>query len=284
MFVSYDGGRSKAFLDCSSSGLTSAGEEAYLEINHITGIDPHKSDAPVVAFLLGANTSAFWSIDAWGTARTDSDCQWRTDALGFTTTETAFGEDFGHATLINVKKEKDAYEDIGKEDKGTSIMRPNLRPGDANKHAQNKWDTSISIIQPRKAPSGKGKNKGKLRTGVNGDGDDNKQTETDGDAAIIMPLSVGLNGDGDGDDTEKAEKAKNEWDTSFILKPRMASGSGKGKGTYYMYYRTTLKAHYNSTHRALIFIFHPTHRSGSLKVRNNSTQRAPSFNIFHPCW
>ena len=35
LFVSYDGGRSKAFLDCSSGGLASAGEEAHLEARQV---------------------------------------------------------------------------------------------------------------------------------------------------------------------------------------------------------------------------------------------------------
>ena len=90
LFVSYDFGRSKAFLDC-GNGRPSAGDvvaaavddqRGHLEINRIAEIDAIRMpDAPIVAFLLGANPSAFWSIDAWGAARTDSDCQWRADPL-----------------------------------------------------------------------------------------------------------------------------------------------------------------------------------------------------------
>ena len=84
LFVSYNGGRSKAFLDCTSGGLVLAGDEAHLEINHIAETNNRTPNVPIVALRSGADTSALWSIDAGGAAWTNSGCQWNTDAMGFT--------------------------------------------------------------------------------------------------------------------------------------------------------------------------------------------------------
>jgi len=123
LFVSYDGGRSKAFLDCSSSGLSSAGEEAHLEIRHIAQANIRMSAAPIVALRDEAGKSDLWSIDAWGAAQTYSGCEWRTDAVGFAA-QLAAGEDFkGQMELVGLKQEED--EDT---EDGTRATQYMLRP------------------------------------------------------------------------------------------------------------------------------------------------------------
>ena len=115
LFVSYDGGRSKAFLDCSGGGLTSAGDEAHLEINHIAETSIRVPNVPIVALRSDAGTSNVWSIDAWGAAQTNTGCEWRTDAVGGFTAEMADGEIFiasqvnatGDATVETTSLEKD---------------------------------------------------------------------------------------------------------------------------------------------------------------------------------
>ena len=59
LFVSYDGGNSKAFLDC--NGLSTTTSKAHLEIDGNSD-DAGISAAPVVSFQ--QNSNALWSIDA----------------------------------------------------------------------------------------------------------------------------------------------------------------------------------------------------------------------------
>ena len=179
LFVSYDAGRSKAFLDCSSGGLASAGDEAHLEINHIAESNIRMSGAPIVDFQDGAGTSSLWSIDAWGAAQTNSGCEWRTDAVGFTA-ELAAGEDFSSqmGELVGLEQEEDEVAEDGTRTKNY-ILRAGMRDrwGDDDKGGDDKphYDRTRwgEVLQARavttsptcaskssKAPSaGKGSNK-----------------------------------------------------------------------------------------------------------------------------
>ena len=176
LFVSYDAGRSKAFLDCSSGGgLTSAGDEAHLEINHIAGSNIRMSGAPIVAFQDEAGKSSLWSIDAWGAAQTNSGCEWRTDAVDFTAELTA-GEDFSSQMdeLVGLKQEEDENAKDG-EDGTQYMLRPGTRDrlggddkdgnaGDSNSSyglRPTKWGVAL---QARGGPAGKGKGTSKGST------------------------------------------------------------------------------------------------------------------------
>ena len=136
LFVSYDGGHSKAFLQCNRllGADADTTDKAHLEID-----DASKTigttNAPVVAFQL--NSNAFWSIDAWGFMETNSECQWYTDAVGFTS-EMAVGKDFGQLYLPSVKQETDE----------ASALRSHLsgNAGD-DKEAGTKW--GANVLQPR---------------------------------------------------------------------------------------------------------------------------------------
>ena len=154
LFVSYDGGRSKAFLDCSGSGLSSAGEEAHLEIRHIAQANIRMSAAPVVALRDEAGKSDLWSIDAWGAARTNAGCEWRTDAVGFTA-QLAAGEDFNSQMELvglgyGLKQEEDDDAEDGARTK-KYILRPDMRDrwgGDDNDdsahYGRTKWGNVLA--------------------------------------------------------------------------------------------------------------------------------------------
>ena len=182
LFVSYDAGRSKAFLDCSSGGLASAGDETHLEINPIAESNIRMSGAPIVAFQDGAGASSLWSIDAWGAAQTNSGCEWRTDAVGFTA-ELAAGEDFSSQMdeLVGLKQEEDEDAEDGTRTK-KYMLRPGMRDrwggddkdGDDKPHYdRTRWGEVLQARAPAptsptcspkstKAPSaGKGSNKGR---------------------------------------------------------------------------------------------------------------------------
>ena len=157
LFVSYDAGRSKAFLDCSSSGGLAS---AHLEINHIAQANIRMSGAPIVAFQDGAGTSSLWSIDAWGAAQTNSGCEWRTDAVDFTA-ELAAGEDFSSQMdeLVGLKQEEDEGAEDGTRTK-KYMRRPDMRDrwggddkdGDDNGHYdRTRWG---EVLQARKGGTG----------------------------------------------------------------------------------------------------------------------------------
>ena len=92
LFVSFDGGSSKAFLQCNSllGAAADTNDQARLEIEETS-----TSNNPVVAFQHDSN--AFWSIGAEGSMQTSLECEWYTDAVGFTA-ELAVGEDFGQTS------------------------------------------------------------------------------------------------------------------------------------------------------------------------------------------
>ena len=150
LFVSYGGGHSKAFLQCNSLfGATN--DQARLEIADASKIIG-AANPPVVSFQLNGD-NAFWSIDAWGSMMTNSECQWYTDALGFTD-EMAVGEDFGQLDLPGVKEDT-AAEGGDEEQEGERTRKYMLRPvrnrwgGNAgdDKQARTKW--GANVLQPR---------------------------------------------------------------------------------------------------------------------------------------
>ena len=154
LFVSYGGGHSKAFLQCNSLfGATN--DQARLEIADASKIIG-AANPPVVSFQLNGD-NAFWSIDAWGSMMTNSECQWYTDALGFTD-EMAVGEDFGQLDLPGVILDTDEDGDVEQEVESTKkyMLRP-LRSrwgGNAgdDKEARTKW--GANVLQPRKHTAG----------------------------------------------------------------------------------------------------------------------------------
>ena len=152
LFVSYDGGHSKAFLQCNSLLGAAAGtdHQAQLEVG-----DSSKTigttNAPVIVFHL--NSNAFWSIDAWGFMETNSECQWYTDAVGFTS-EMAVGKDFGQLALPGVKQDTD---------EGSALR--GQWGGNAGDDKQAVTNSGADVLQPR-GTNGGGTNGG----GTNGGG------------------------------------------------------------------------------------------------------------------
>ena len=149
LFVSYGDGHSKAFLQCNSLlelGVAGTDDQAHLEID-----DASKTigttNTPVIAFQL--NSNAFWSIDAWGFMEANSECQWYTDALGFTA-EKAVGEDFGQLYLPSVKHDAD--------EAGDNVKTPTALRGSDDKQAE--W--GANVLEPRCPP--------KVNCGTNGGG------------------------------------------------------------------------------------------------------------------
>ena len=111
------------------------------------------TNAPIISFQEGASV-ALWSIDAWGSVRTSTDCEWYTDAVGFTA-EIAVDEDFGQLALTSVKDESEKDEFVGSDpvDETTRkyMLRPTLRTrwggngGDVK--ARTRW--GANVLQPR---------------------------------------------------------------------------------------------------------------------------------------
>ena len=137
LFVSYAGGHSKAFLQCNSLlelGVAGTDDQAHLEIEDASKTIG-SANTPVIEFQL--NSNAFWSIDAWGFMETNSECQWYTDAVGYTT-EMAVGEDFGQLAINSVKQDTDE----------AGALRGHLsdNAGD-DKQAVTKW--GANVLQPR---------------------------------------------------------------------------------------------------------------------------------------
>ena len=74
LFVSYDGGHSKAFLQCNSLlGAAGTDGQAHLEIED-TSNTIGTAVTPVVSFQ--HNSNALFSIDTWGAMKTNPECQW----------------------------------------------------------------------------------------------------------------------------------------------------------------------------------------------------------------
>ena len=150
LFVSYDGGNSKAFLQCNSL-LGAANNQAHLDIED-TPKTIGTANAPVVAFQLN-DADYLWSIDAWGSVNTRNGCEWYTDEVGFSV-QMAVGNDFGQLDLPGVKEDT-AAEDGDEEQEGERTRKYMLRPvrnrwgGNAgdDKQARTKW--GANVLQPR---------------------------------------------------------------------------------------------------------------------------------------
>ena len=75
-----------------------------LEISLVPDTNIRTSDAPpIVALQPAAESSALWSIDAWGAVKTNSGCRWHIEAVGLTA-ELAVGQ--SQLNPIGLKQEK----------------------------------------------------------------------------------------------------------------------------------------------------------------------------------
>ena len=84
LFVSFDGGNYEAFLQCKNRnsllGAAVARGKAQLEIEDATSKTTiGTANAPVVSFQ--HNSNVLWSIDASGSIKTNSECDWYSDAV-----------------------------------------------------------------------------------------------------------------------------------------------------------------------------------------------------------
>ena len=171
LFVSYDDGHSKAFLDC--NGLhVHASSEAHLEINGVSN-DAGSSAAPNVSFQ--QDMKDIWSIDEWGSVKMNSDCQWYTDAaVGLTATADtstymAVDKDFGQLALSGVTQDTDKGGGVHVEQEGerTKYVRSRWNENGGDDKQAGTMVGASSVIQPRGVDGGdvdngyNGKGKGK---------------------------------------------------------------------------------------------------------------------------